>query len=138
VSERLGTEVDIYHSARPGPVRIESRRLESQRLMISNDVWLGILVGLCCGCRVGNIGWLGKIGWLGVMLGLCCFGSSSRFGSSVPFIALMLTQQLQCLGGLGEDADGLGAAHIHRIGVALLGEDLGDSVDGGFEPDRIA
>jgi hypothetical protein len=49
----------------------------------------------------------------------------------------MLTQQLHCLGGLGEDADRFGAADLHRIGVALAGQDVGDPVDGGFEPDRI-
>ena len=87
---------------------------------------------------LGNIRWLGNIDWLGVMLGLCCLGGSSRFGGSIPFVALMFTQQLQCSGGLGEDADGFGAAHLHRIAVALQGEDLGDSVDGGFEPDGIA
>ena len=49
----------------------------------------------------------------------------------------MLAEQLQGLGGLGEDADGFGAAYLNRVGVALLGEDVGDSVDGGFEPDGI-
>ena len=49
----------------------------------------------------------------------------------------MLAEQLECPGGLGEDADGFGSAHLHRVGVALLGEDVGDSVDGGFEPDGI-
>ena len=39
---------------------------------------------------------------------------------------------------MGEDADGFGAAYLDRVGVALLGEDVGDPVDGGFEPDRIA
>jgi len=60
--------------------------------MISNDVSLGTLVGLCC---------------------VRCLGSSSRFGGSVPFVALMFTEELQCSGGLGEDADGFGAAHLH-------------------------
>jgi hypothetical protein len=50
---------------------------------------------------------------------------------------LVLAQQLQSLGGLGEDADGFGTADVHRILIALLGEDVGDSVDGGFEPDGI-
>ena len=39
--------------------------------------------------------------------------------------------------GLGEDANGFGAAHLNRIRVALVGEDVGDPVDGGFEPDGI-
>jgi hypothetical protein len=51
---------------------------------------------------------------------------------------LVLAQQLQCQGGLGEDADGFGAPYIDGVCVALLGEDLCDPVDGGFEPDRIA
>ncbi len=50
---------------------------------------------------------------------------------------LVLAQQLQCLGGLGEDADGCGAAYVRGVGVALRGEDLSDPVDGGFEPDGI-
>jgi hypothetical protein len=50
---------------------------------------------------------------------------------------LVLAQQLEGLGGLGEDADGFGAAHIDRVGVALPGEDVGDPVDGGFEPDGV-
>jgi hypothetical protein len=50
---------------------------------------------------------------------------------------LVLVEQLEGVGGLGEDADGFGAAHLDRVGVALVGEDVGDSVDGGFEPDGI-
>jgi hypothetical protein len=46
---------------------------------------------------------------------------------------LILAQQLEGLGGLGEDADGFGAADIDWVGVALPGEDVGDPVDGGFE-----
>ena len=38
----------------------------------------------------------------------------------------MLAQQPKGLGGLGEDADGFGAAHIDWVGVALPGEDVGD------------
>jgi hypothetical protein len=38
---------------------------------------------------------------------------------------------------LGEDADGFGTADIHRITIALAVEDVGDSVDGGFEPDGV-
>ena len=50
----------------------------------------------------------------------------------------MLAEQVEGLGGLGEDADGFGAPYIDGVGVALLGEDVGDPIDGGFEPDRIA
>ena len=39
---------------------------------------------------------------------------------------------------MGEDADGFGTPYIDGVGVALLGEDVGDPVDGGFEPDGIA
>ena len=49
----------------------------------------------------------------------------------------MLTQQLQGLGGLGEDADGFGAAHVYGVVIALFGEEVGDPVDGGFEPEGI-
>src|SRR5688572_32188204 len=59
------------------------------------------------------------------------------FGGSVPVVVLVLVEQLQGLGGLGEDADGFGAPHLNLIGVALAGEDVGDSVDSGFEPDGI-
>jgi hypothetical protein len=44
---------------------------------------------------------------------------------------------LEGVGGLSEDADGFGAAHLHRVWVALLGENVGDPIDGGFEPDGI-
>jgi len=60
------------------------------------------------------------------------------FGGSVPVVVLMCAQQLQRFCGLGEDADGLGSAHLHRVGVALAGEDVGDAINGGLEPDRIA
>ena len=59
------------------------------------------------------------------------------FGGSVPVAILMATQQFERLGGLGEDADGFGAAHLDGVGVALPGQDVGDPVDGGLEPDRI-
>ena len=38
---------------------------------------------------------------------------------------------------MGEDADGFGTADVHLIKIALPGEDVGDAVDGGFEPDGI-
>ena len=60
------------------------------------------------------------------------------FGGSVPVVVLVLTQQLQGLGGLGEDADGFGAAHVDGVVIALFGEEVGDPVDGGFEPDGIS
>ena len=50
---------------------------------------------------------------------------------------LVLAEQLECVGGLGEDADGFGTPYLNWVGVALAGEDVGDSVDGGFEPDGI-
>jgi hypothetical protein len=49
----------------------------------------------------------------------------------------MLVEHVQGFGGLGEDAEGFGAPHLHRIGVTSAGEDVGDPIDGGFEPDRI-
>jgi hypothetical protein len=38
---------------------------------------------------------------------------------------------------LGDNLDRLGAAYLDGVGVALSGQDVGDAVDGGFEPDRI-
>ena len=60
-----------------------------------------------------------------------------RFGRSVPVVVLVLAEQLEGLGGLGEDADGFGAAYVDGVVIALPGEDVGDPVDGGFEPDGI-
>jgi hypothetical protein len=39
---------------------------------------------------------------------------------------------------LGEDADGFGAAYLDWVVIALSGEDVGDAVDGGFEPDGVS
>ena len=39
---------------------------------------------------------------------------------------------------MSQDANGFGAAYLHGVGVALPGENVGDPIDGGFEPDRIA
>jgi hypothetical protein len=50
---------------------------------------------------------------------------------------LVVVEQLEGLGGLGEDADGFGAAYVAGVVVALPGEDVGDPVDGGFEPDGV-
>jgi len=50
---------------------------------------------------------------------------------------LVLAEQLQGLGGLGEYADGFGAADIDGVLIALESQDVGDPVDGGFEPDDI-
>jgi hypothetical protein len=44
-----------------------------------------------------------------------------------PGCGLGLAEQRQGLGGLGEDADGFGAAHIHGVVIALPGEDVGDA-----------
>ena len=38
---------------------------------------------------------------------------------------------------LGEDADCFRAAYVDGVVIALPGEDVGDPVDGGFEPDGI-
>jgi hypothetical protein len=51
---------------------------------------------------------------------------------------LVLAEQLEGLGGLGEAADGFGAAYVDGVVIALPGEDVGDPVDGGFEPDGVA
>src|SRR5207342_2136431 len=46
-------------------------------------------------------------------------------------------EQLQCQGGLSQNADGFGAAYLNGVGVALVSQNVGDAVDGGFEPDGI-
>ena len=74
-------------------------------------------------CEVGLILW--------ILLGI------GGFRGSVPVVVLVLAEQLQGLGGLGEDADGFGTPHLNRVSIALLGEDVGDPINGGFEPDRI-
>ncbi len=114
-------EVDIHHGARPGPDRIERRRCQLQRPMQK--------------CR--DRGWLGKgsaAGGRNILLDLL---GIVGFGRSVPVVVLLLAEQLQSFGGLGEDADGFGATHLNRIGVASPGQDVGDPINGGFEPDRI-
>jgi hypothetical protein len=63
-------------------------------------------------------------------------GVSGLVGS-VPAVVFVLVEQLEGVGGLGEDAEGFGAAHLHRVWVALLGKDVGDPINGGFEPDGI-
>ena len=61
------------------------------------------------------------------------------FGGSVPVVVLVLVlaEQLQGLGGLSENADGFGTADVNGVWIALAVEDVGDSVDGGFEPDGV-
>jgi hypothetical protein len=81
-------------------------------IMVSRLVELGLITGR----------FLGEIGW---------------FGGSVPVVVLMLAEQLQRLGGLSQDPDGLGPADIKAIGVAFTAEDVGDPINGGFEPDGI-
>jgi hypothetical protein len=70
--------------------------------------------------------------------GIVGFSSIGWFGGSVPVVVLVLAEQLQGLGGLGENTDGFGAPYLDGVGVASLGEDLSDPVDSGFEPDGIA
>ena len=84
---------------------------------------MGLGYGLRIGWFFGEIGFVGEIGW---------------FVGSVPVVVLVLAEQLEGLGGLGEDADGFGAAYICWVVIALPGEDVGDAVDGGFEPDGIS
>ena len=75
----------------------------------------------------GRLGFLRKIGGCGFLLVPgWFFGRFGGFGGSVPIIVLVLAEQLECSGGLGEDADGLGTAYLHWVGVALVGEDVGD------------
>ncbi len=38
---------------------------------------------------------------------------------------------------MGEDPDGFGPPNVYSVGVALPGENLGDPIHGGFEPDGI-
>jgi hypothetical protein len=85
-------------------------------------------MGLGCGLRIGWF--VGEIGWF--------VGEIVWFFGSVPVVVLVLAEQLEGLGGLGEDADGFGAAYICWVVIALPAEDVGDAVDGGFEPDGIS
>jgi hypothetical protein len=79
-------------------------------------------VGILLGGAVVTIGLI--LGWLLVKI--------IGFGGSVPVIVLVLAEQLKGLGGLGQDADGFGAADIDGIVIAVPGEDVGDPVDGGL------
>ena len=58
---------------------------------------------------------------------------------SVPVVVLvlLLAEQLQGSGGLSQNADGFGTADVNGVWIALAVEDVGDSVDGGFEPDGV-
>ena len=83
-------------------------------------------MGIGCvalGGLLGEIWFVGEIGW---------------FFGSVPVVVLVVVEQLEGLGGLGEDADGFGAAYVYGVVIALAGEDVGDPVDGGFEPDGVS
>jgi len=83
-------------------------------------------MGIGCvalGGLLGEIWFVGEIGW---------------FFGSVPVVVWVVVEQLEGLGGLGEDADGFGAAYVYGVVIALAGEDVGDPVDGGFEPDGVA
>ena len=95
------------------------------------------------GILVGDVGWLAVLiargRWLGILgLVLAIFrGVLGWVGGSVPIIVLVLVEQLEGLGGLGEDAEGFGATYLNGVGVALVSQNVGDAVDGGFEPDGI-
>ena len=138
--QRLLRQVDIDDGPRPRLGRIERRRHNPQRLMQpSRAPTVGRLLDLL-------------VGGLGV--GCCFVGFDERLvyriwvqhvdpvlGLTVLVligVVLMVAQQLEGVGGLGEDADRLGAADVDRVGVAVKAEDVGDPVDGGLEPDRIA
>jgi hypothetical protein len=69
------------------------------------------------------------LGWFLVRIG--------GFGGSVPVVVLMFAEQPQSFGGLGEDAEGFGAPHIYWVGVTAPDQNVGDPIDGGFEPDGI-
>ena len=49
----------------------------------------------------------------------------------------MRAEHLQGCGGLGQDAEGFGAPHLHGVGIASAAQDVGDPINGGLEPDRI-
>src|SRR5688572_9355907 len=112
--------MDIDDGARPGPVRVERWRCELQRPM-------HVLLGWVGSVRLEVLVW--KIGCLGLLdaglldvwfavgdAGLVVFGGFlgriGGFGGSVPLVVLMHAEQLQGVGGLGEDADGFGAAYL--------------------------
>jgi hypothetical protein len=150
---RFFAEVNIDHGARPGPIRVEGRRGELQRSMgglVGDGCWLDLrlveadplllilvkaVLVLVSGWFLLRIGGFScRIAWFVGGIGI---GGIGGFGGSVPVVVLMHAEQLQGLGWLGEDPDGFGTAHLNRVGIALVGQDVGDPVDGGFEPDRI-
>jgi hypothetical protein len=70
--------------------------------------WL-VLLGLIEADFLLVFGCSGFVGWMG------------GFGGAVPVVCVVLAEQVQGVGGLGEDADGFGAADLDWVGVALLG-----------------
>ena len=52
-------------------------------------------------------------------------------------VVLVLDQQAQRFGGLGQDSDGAGPSGPDWIGVAFSREDVSDPVDCGEEPDGV-
>src|SRR5688572_11256158 len=136
--------MDIDGGAWPGPVGIKRRWNDPQRPMgtspgrIRAPSWIGGMLGSDIGQILSlNIGGFGTGGFSIGGFGFVRFGIILGFGGSVPVVVLVLVEQLEGSGGLGEDADGFGASHFHGVLIALVGEDVGDAVDGGFEPDGI-
>jgi hypothetical protein len=136
--DRFGGHMHIHHSPRPRPSRIKPRRHDPQRSVarLAGRVRVDDRLRLVMGRSVSIGTRLGSWDELTVVFDRS-LGEIIGFGGSVPLIVSMVAQQPQRLGGLGEDADGLGSAHLHRVVIALTVEDVGDPIHGGLEPDRV-
>ncbi|GAA1427013.1 hypothetical protein GCM10009616_03060 [Microlunatus lacustris] len=55
-------------------------------------------------------------------------------GLGLDGLVLVVDQELQRGGRLGEQTDGLGPPHTDRVAITLDSEDVGEPVDGGHEP----
>ncbi len=126
--------MDIDHRARPGPIRIKRRRCQLKRPV-------GALLGRgICSVWISSLGALpvrhdlliGRLSLLlSVLVGdldgpvdIAVFRVAGRiggFGGSVPVVVLVLTPQVEAMGGLGEDADGFGSGAPRRGRCRLAG-----------------
>src|SRR5215218_9706398 len=85
----------------------------TRQIRLTGWSWLAALIRLAGSIRLA--------GWIGV---------AGR-------IVLVLDQQLQSLGGSGQNPDSPGPPGSDRIGVASDGQDLGDAVHRRQKPDGI-
>src|SRR5215217_9199744 len=89
----------------------------TRQIRLTGWSWLAALIRLAAFIRLA--GSIRLAGWIGV---------AGR-------IVLVLDQQLQSLGGSGQNPDSPGPPGSDRIGVASDGQDLGDAVHRRQKPD---